>query len=64
MSLFLNNTFGERERSHHTWSVIFMEWINDTMLTSSVEVQQGDMVVHMNLDHESMKRILTRVTTI
>jgi hypothetical protein len=41
-----------------------MEWINDTMLTSSVEVQQGDMVVHMNLDHESMKRILTRVTTI
>jgi hypothetical protein len=38
--------------------------MDDTMLTSSVEAQQGGNGVHMNLDHESMKRILTRVTTI
>ena len=32
----------------------FVEWMNDTMLTSSVEAQQGEIGgVHMNLDHES-----------
>jgi hypothetical protein len=39
--------------------------MGDTMLTSSVEAKQGgNGGVHINLDRECMKRILTRVTTI
>jgi hypothetical protein len=30
-------TLLERERSHHIRSFVFMEWMDDIMLTSSIE---------------------------
>jgi hypothetical protein len=35
MSLF--QEYFWKDRSHQTWSFVFMEWMDDTMLTSSVE---------------------------
>jgi hypothetical protein len=51
--LFFKDTFGDR--SHHTWSFIVMKWMDDTMLTSSIEAYQGDMVCTRNLIMKAWK---------
>jgi hypothetical protein len=53
------------ERNHHImWSFYFggcNKWYNANFLQKH---NKGVYGVHVNLDHESMKRILPRVTTI
>ena len=57
---------GERKRDHNhiMWSFYFVgckKWYNANF---SWKHSKGVYGVHVNLDHESMKRILPRVTTI
>ena len=55
---------GERDHNHIMWSFYFVgckKWYNANF---SLKHSKGVYGVHMNLDHESMKRILPRVTTI
>ena len=64
-SLFLTKT-GERERERPTHIVEHLfcgmsGWYNANF---SKKHSKGVYGVHVNLDHESMKRILSRVTTI
>jgi hypothetical protein len=54
-----------REKSMHMMEHYVGGYMDDTMLTSRVEAYQGgNGGVHMDLDHEGMKRILIRVTKI
>jgi len=60
--LFLNKNW--RERSTHIVEHLFCGmsgWYNANF---SKKHSKGVYGVHVNLDHESMKRILSRVTTI
>jgi len=55
---------GERDHNHIMWSFYFVgckKWYNANF---SWKHSKGVYGVHVNLDHESMKRILPRVTTI
>ena len=55
---------GERDHNHIIWSFYFVGckmWYNANF---SWKHSKGVYSVHVNLDHESMKRILLRVTTI
>jgi hypothetical protein len=61
--LFCNNRW--RERPIHIVELLFCGIKMDgTMLTSHRCIARGVYSVHVNLDHESMKRILPRATTI
>ena len=63
LSFFLTKT-GERERPTHIVEHLFCGmsgWYNANF---SKKHSKGVCGVHVNLDHESMKRILSRVTTI
>ena len=53
---------GERDQ-HILSSIYFVEWVDGKMLTSQRSIARG-YGVHVNFDYESMKRILSRVTTI
>jgi hypothetical protein len=63
MSLFQGH-FGEREVTPHT--ELYFYGMNGRYNANFQcrSIARGYGGVHMNLDHESMKRILTRVTTI
>jgi hypothetical protein len=55
---------GERDHNHIMWSFYFVgckKWYNANF---SLKHSKGVYGVHVNLDHESMKRILPRVITI
>jgi hypothetical protein len=62
---FFKDTVGERERGHTTHEALFL-W-NGSMI-QCYNFQRRSIArgygVHVDLDHESMKRILIRVTII
>ena len=64
MPHFFNNNWREREKPTHTVEHLFCGmggWYNSIF---SKKHSKGVWGVHVNLDHESIKRILLRVTTI